>query len=152
MIALLAVTVLSAINPVEQFNKARDTSSKQDASEYLSSLERYFATFGCYPWDNANNGTATNACPATPVGLSATAVGSLNATTNAELATRQEIKPQFKTRMATETVAANKNVLIASVDANNLVHVCYLPSSKSFLAQATGDASGGTGTTHVCVP
>ncbi len=153
MIALLAVTVLSAINPVEQFNKARDTGSKQDASEYLSSLERYYSTFGCYPWDNAANGGASvPACPAVAVGRTAIAVGGLDATTNAELSVRNEIKAQFKTRLAAETVKTNKNVLIVSTDASNLVHVCYLPSSKAFLAQTNGLEDGSAGTTHVCIP
>ena len=37
-------------------------------------------------------------------------------------------------------------------DADQLAHVCFLPSSKTFMAQANGIANGTTGTTHVCVP
>ena len=42
IIGILAVAVLSALNPIEQINKGRDTRVKSDAGELLSASERYF--------------------------------------------------------------------------------------------------------------
>src|SRR3989344_9674224 len=77
VIAVLAVAVLSSINPVEQINKAKDTASKSDAAEILNAMERYYATFGCYPWEV----DAAGACPKPYVyaAQASTAVGSLDA-------------------------------------------------------------------------
>ena len=149
VIGVLAVAVLSTINPIEQINKAKDTASKSDASEFLNAAERYFATFGCYPWDL---GTGTS-CPVpySPTAMGATAIGTMDGTF-VELEAKNELKTQFKTRVANQDTTTGKNSLIVSVDAGNLTHVCFLPSSKTFATQANGDATGGTGTTHVCVP
>lgn len=148
VIAVLAVAVLSSINPVEQINKAKDTASKSDAAEILNGMERYYATFGCYPWE-----VVGGACP-TPYVYAAqvsTAVGSLDAVFT-ELVTKSEIKTQLQARVAGFDNAAAKNNLILTSDADQLVHVCFLPSSKTFLAQANGVADGTAGATHVCVP
>ena len=152
VIAVLAVAILSAINPVEQINKAKDTASKSDAAEVLNAMERYFATFGCYPWE-ATGVSPNKRCPA-PYAYAAqlsTVVGSLP-TVFQELVDKSEIKTQLQTRVLGQTNAASKNNLILTGDADQLAHVCFLPSSKTFVAQANGLANGTTGTTHVCVP
>lgn len=149
VIGVLAVAVLSSINPIEQINKAKDTASKSDASEFLNAAERYYATFGCYPWD-VGSGTACP-IPYAPTAMGATAIGTMD-TTLAELETKNELKTQFRSRTSSQDSITGKNSLIVSTDASNLTHVCFLPSSKTFLGQANGDATGGTGTTHVCVP
>ncbi len=151
VIAVLAVAVLSSINPVEQINKAKDTASKSDAAELLNSVERYYATFQCYPWDAAAN---SGACPAQKpiVQVGPSAVGSM-ITSLTELASKSEIKSQFVTRLTPQTTVTNKNVLIVTEEAvTNLVHVCFLPSSKTFVAQRNGLNTGQPGATHVCVP
>ena len=154
VIAVLAVAVLSSINPVEQINKAKDTASKSDASEMLNAVERYYATFGCYPWE-ATNGVSPNKKCSTPYVYGAqasTVIGSLDASVLQELLDKSEVKSQLRTRLAAQTDASKKNQLILTGDANQLVHVCFLPSSKTFVAQGNGIADGTAGTTHVCVP
>ena len=152
VIAVLAVAVLSSINPIEQINKAKDTASKSDAAEFLNAVERYYATFNCYPWD-----TTGGVCPAQkpvaqvgPEAISSTTF----APSLVELAAKSEIKSQFNTRVASQTDKTLKNVLTVTEEATtNLVHVCFKPVSKTFMAQYNGTESGGTGTlTHVCVP
>jgi len=69
-----------------------------------------------------------------------------------ELVDKSEIKTQLQSRVLGQTNAASKNNLILTSDADQLAHVCFLPSSKTFVAQANGIADGTTGTTHVCVP
>jgi prepilin-type N-terminal cleavage/methylation domain-containing protein len=44
IIGVLAVAVLSSINPIEQINKGRDTRARSDAAELLAASERYFTT------------------------------------------------------------------------------------------------------------
>lgn len=153
VIAVLAVAVLSSINPVEQINKAKDTASKSDASELLNASERYYATFGCYPWE-ATGASPNKRCPS-PYSYAvqtAVAVGTLNTSVLQELVDKSEVKTQLQTRLALQVNAALKNQLIYSSDASQLIHICFLPSSKTFLAQANGIADGTAGTTHVCVP
>lgn len=50
ILGILAVAVLSAINPIEQINRGRDTSSKSDAEQLLSAIDRFYAFNGYYPW------------------------------------------------------------------------------------------------------
>jgi len=133
ILGILAVAVLSAINPVEQIRKATDSGKKSDAAELLNAYERYYTTFQKYPWEILGQ-TAPSASPANSASA---AVG--------ELATKNEVKAEFQNRK-------NLPNLLVTLDASNLVHVCFVPESASFKAQANKDASGGTGTTHICVP
>ena len=50
LLGILAVAVLSAINPIEQINRSRDTSSKSDAEQLINAIDRYYASKGYYPW------------------------------------------------------------------------------------------------------
>lgn len=50
ILGILAVAVLSAINPIEQINRGRDTGSQSDAEQLLSAIERYNAFQGFFPW------------------------------------------------------------------------------------------------------
>ena len=50
ILGILAVAVLSAINPVEQINRGRDTGSRSDAEQLLSAIDRFNAFQGYYPW------------------------------------------------------------------------------------------------------
>ncbi len=154
VIAVLAVAVLSSINPVEQINKAKDTASKSDASELLNATERYYATFGCYPWEATNGASPNKKCsvPYTYAAQASAVIGTLNTPVLQELLDKSEIKSQLQTRLVLQTNAALKNQSILTGDANQLVHICFLPSSKTFTASANGIADGTAGTTHVCVP
>ncbi len=51
VIGVLAVAVLSSINPIEQINKGRDTRSRSDAAQLISAVDRYFAIHEKYPWN-----------------------------------------------------------------------------------------------------
>ena len=50
LLGILAVAVLSAINPVEQMNRSRDTASRSDAEQLINACDRYYATVGRYVW------------------------------------------------------------------------------------------------------
>jgi len=50
VLGVLAVAVLSAINPIEQINRGKDTGTRSDAEQLLSAIDRYYTTLGYYPW------------------------------------------------------------------------------------------------------
>jgi prepilin-type N-terminal cleavage/methylation domain-containing protein len=50
ILGILAVAVLSAINPIEQINRGRDTGSQSDSEQLLSAIDRYNAFQGFFPW------------------------------------------------------------------------------------------------------
>lgn len=162
IIGILAVAVLSAINPIEQVRKGTDTGLKSDAAEFLNAAERYLVTFQCYPWvrtaAGACTGTVNPASTLMSALLGGTAGGAALNSTFPELLNKAEIKPEFTKR--TNSMAK----LYVTQDTNDQIHVCFLPDSKNFqdLAKTKGlqrdgtatGCSGITGVTgcHVCVP
>ncbi len=51
ILGILAVAVLSAINPLEQINRGRDTAAQADAEQLLGALERFNAFQERFPWE-----------------------------------------------------------------------------------------------------
>lgn len=156
VLGILAVAVLSAINPLEQMRKARDSGRKSDAAELLNALERYYTSFGCYPWDSACDGTGLLSGNVNP----AFASGS-----NCEdLIKKDEMKVQFQNR---NTVTGAELWMTETV--GHAVSVCFEPESTgaregslggtmdisnvSVAACAGSYAGGGSGAScYVCVP
>lgn len=137
VLGILAVAVLSAINPLEQLKKARDSRRKSDAAELLNAYERYFTTFGCYPWENLAgncNGVATN-----PANAQVTASTFQSGGINLELLAKQEMKTQFSGRA---TVTDGSLFVTESTAASSLgqTSVCFEPESQS----ARGGGLGAT--------
>ncbi len=50
ILGILATAVLSAINPLEQINRGRDTGTQSDAEQLINAVDRYNAFQGFYPW------------------------------------------------------------------------------------------------------
>ncbi len=140
VIAILAVAILSAIDPVEQMRKAEDSRMRSDTAELLNALERYYTTFREYPWSTAPDAD----CPQFD-GSPATCDLPLD-----DLIDTNELKPQFANREL-------ENYYITQ-DSNDSVHICFRPQSKSWDMEATTKAYTQTGTTgctadcYVCVP
>ena len=86
ILGILAVAVLSAINPVEQLKKSRDARRKSDVAELLNAHERYFTTFGCYVWDNYTGTCANGTNPSAAV-VNATSFGATEI--NGDLLTKE---------------------------------------------------------------
>lgn len=51
ILGILATAVLSAINPIEQINRGRDTGSQSDSEQLLSAVQRYNVAQGRAPWE-----------------------------------------------------------------------------------------------------
>ncbi len=50
LISILSVAVLATINPIEQSNKAKDSTKQNDAAEVMNAYERFYANSQTYPW------------------------------------------------------------------------------------------------------
>lgn len=74
ILGILAVAVLSAINPIEQINRGRDTSRQSDAEQLLSAIDRYNAFQGFYPWQEDADQTNTSVMVDVDTGEITTAV------------------------------------------------------------------------------
>ncbi|RJQ37040.1 type II secretion system protein [Candidatus Microgenomates bacterium] len=66
ILGILSTAVLSAINPIEQLNRGRDTGTQSDAEQLIGAITRFNASNGFYPWqtganDSANIWTGTTA-------------------------------------------------------------------------------------------
>ncbi|MBI4100339.1 prepilin-type N-terminal cleavage/methylation domain-containing protein [Candidatus Microgenomates bacterium] len=134
LIGILAVALLSAINPLEQMRKGRDSARRSDSTELLNAIERFYASFQCYPWewDGAD-------CTATPLGGPiAVNAASFGVAGDLEwLLTNNELKAEFERRDAVDD-----QLLCMTADATtDVVSVCFEPESQ------TG-RSGGLGPTR----
>lgn len=74
ILGILAVAVLSAINPIEQINRGRDTGRQSDAEQLLSAIDRYNAFQGFYPWQVDADQTNTSVMVDVDTGEITTAV------------------------------------------------------------------------------
>jgi len=158
LIGVLAVAVLSALNPIEQINKGRDAAKRADSSQLLNALDRYFASNEKFPWNNYTGSTANYttsvdlafAGTADLVGVgvcssgaitdaNVTGAGTAGCTTNGYLINTQEVKAQFAKRpyFKSSALDADKMYLYKAVSEPS-VSVCFIPASK-----ATRDRAGG---------
>jgi type IV pilus assembly protein PilA len=137
VLGILAVAVLSAINPIEQINRSRDTGSRSDAEQLLGAIDRYYATQGFYPWKTS---------PILPAVSDVTAWAVVDTTTWTDGATAvltklaaagtAEVKSSFTTRIT----ATGYNTLYKynRGTSGDSTYLCFLPKSASFQTEAGG--------------
>lgn len=157
IIGILAVAVLSALNPIEQINKGRDTRLRSDAGELLGASERYFSIHEVYPWNETRTGSeATPSKPYTPASAVFSSAFSFDGTTDLQnvagtwnwtyqLADTQEVKPAFVQRIINDS----KVVVLREAGANSSQYVCYAPSSYAFQLEAAKNCKNGSTQTTV---
>ena len=149
ILGILAVAVLSAINPVEQINRGRDTGSRSDAEQLLSAMDRYYAFNGYYPWQVGAADTSgmdwtqvttslldANDCKVTDK------LGALSAGAPADCVASDELKVTFIDRITQST--SNPLYMFNGGAQGNSSYVCFMPKSKAFLTEATTRCSGTT--------
>ncbi len=152
LIGILAVAALSAINPIEQVNKARDAGMKADANQLLSAIERYYAANLQYPWSDSTPAWTTSLTAADEyVGLAhwagvgvcgswdtdGTSFVDNNETAAAAdgcldpglLITTEELKEQFTSRTEVKTDGSWDDTMYVLKPANESVSICYIPKS-----------------------
>ena len=166
LIAILSVAVLATINPIEQSNKAKDSTIQNDAAEVMNAYERYYTVQFHYPWMDTNNGAVDSAddpwigsSNMVGAGLCSTTSGdpalqtptSLCSSYNQRgaLVVKDELKDSFLVKGYTSLSSADPkfveggtNYLVVNkldADHGNSVLVCYIPKAKANRA-ATADA------------
>lgn len=139
VLGILAVAVLSAINPIEQINRGRDTASKSDTEQLLSAIDRYNASRGLWPWqDEAGDDQGvefrqvTSSYP--PLAGTCKMLQNLASAPSGSCMGTDEVKAAFVNRV----VSPKSNALYIGFGGatGNSVYVCFNPQSGSFKKEA----------------
>jgi prepilin-type N-terminal cleavage/methylation domain-containing protein len=133
VLGILAVAVLSAINPIEQINRSRDTGSRSDAEQLIGALDRYYATAGYYTWKTSPTTPVSDATAWAVVADSWTD-GTDPVLDKLSAAGTGELKESFTTRIT----GTSYNALYAynSGDPGASTYICFLPKSSAFQTEA----------------
>jgi len=143
LIAILAVAIVATLNPVEQVNRARDARYKNDASELLAAVERYYASTQEYPWQTVESATYTSNSVAYSAlgeyagvgicsGVDADAEGTCTTVAPGILITGDELKEQFvnKDQFATATLTDSDRLYVYKPASQSSVYVCFIPKAN----------------------
>jgi len=155
ILGILAVAVLSAIDPVEQINRGRDTGTRSDAEQLISAIDRLYAFRGYYPWQTGSDDVAHIRIDSTGTGA-ALDVGVQTLPLSVKLAAfadsagcnvfdklgsgtedcvgAGEIKEAFQTRVVD---AENRTMFVYNEgNAGDSTYVCFIPQSGAFEEEA----------------
>lgn len=146
VIGILAVALLSTLNPLEQIRKGRDTRTRTDLSQLLGAIERYNASLGYFPWQQATGEDVLTTGPDIPfyqiggTGGSATIVRTVGtpetvAEALARLTATSEVKASFVDRL-TSTTYATTYLYYDDTTVGGSVIACFTPESQSFQKEA----------------
>jgi prepilin-type N-terminal cleavage/methylation domain-containing protein len=124
ILALLAVGLLAALDPAEQFNKARDTSTRNTLLEIYGALQRYEAAQENYPLAVSQLTTGTGTFASSAVVVNGTSMS--QAIT--DLVNSGELKQNFKSAAGT---ALDKIFIYKDATYQKLM-VCFKPTARSF--------------------
>lgn len=132
LLGAIALIVISAINPIEQANKARDARFKADSSQLISAVERYYASNSKFPWETGSMTAADKfdfVSAADPtVGLCATSACSAGGI----LITSDELKTEFLGRDWAKATTNDKKIFIGKdIGSSSSVYACFIPLAKS---------------------
>lgn len=124
ILGILAAALLAAINPVEQLNKAQDTSMQNTATQFQSGIVQYYSTHNDFPWDTAG----ANCYPAGGGTLAQVPLSNLG-TCIQDLVTDGDLKASFETATNLKSVyVTNPNPQTGN--ASDTIS-CFEPQSAS---------------------
>lgn len=147
VIGILAVALLSTLNPLEQIRKGRDTRTRADMSQLLGAVERYNASLGYFPWQasegedlangaadvdwptQVNGGTTLAGCTISG-GATCTIDQALDALTSTS-----EVKASFIDRITGATYP-DTYMFYDDESTGSSVVACFTPESQSFQKEA----------------
>jgi prepilin-type N-terminal cleavage/methylation domain-containing protein len=136
ILSLLAIGLLAALDPAEQFAKARDTSTRNTLLEIYGALQRYEAAQESYPAGVASmiNNTAGNSLRTNVGGV----ITYTFSDAVAALTTSGELKANFKNAAGSnlERIYLFKDIGGGAGLTDGKIMVCFRPTSKSFQLQA----------------
>jgi prepilin-type N-terminal cleavage/methylation domain-containing protein len=144
LLGAIALITISAINPIEQANRARDTRFKSDGAQLLSAIDRYFAGRSEFPWVTAllaaDNDASYGFISAGDQGIG---LCGADCTTNGLLILQDELKPEFRGRdfikAHTGTDSSKKLFIGKETGSSESIYACYIPLSKSARDKAVAD-------------
>ncbi|MBU0974255.1 type II secretion system GspH family protein [Patescibacteria group bacterium] len=156
ILGILAVAVLSAINPIEQINRGRDTGSRSDAEQLLSAIDRYNAFQGYFPWQTGASDTTHLAYTWTSWDL-ASSVADTNTTpcpVSEKLSTATtgtcvgsgELKITFFTRIF--DTGYNHLFIYNKGGQGDSTYICFAPKSNAFVTEAANRVLAGLPTDY----
>ena len=142
LIGILATAIVATINPIEQVNKANDAKYKNDASELLAAVERYYASNLQYPWHGVHvcgTGTTsgTTCGPESMIGVNCQSEGigvcrsSGKCDVGGELISSGELKDSFRTKEQFTTTEEDDMLHVTKGAGSDAVYVCFIPSSQT---------------------
>jgi len=136
VLGVLAVAVLSAINPIEQINRGKDTGLRSDAEQLLSASDRFYTASGYYPWMLSAQSINKAVTPMVPIDTATQTFGTdaQQVLTNLSSGGAAEIKASFVTRIVGSTVK-HLSLYYSGVDGES-TYVCFIPNSSSFRNEA----------------
>ncbi|AKM83445.1 hypothetical protein A2422_01060 [Candidatus Woesebacteria bacterium RIFOXYC1_FULL_31_51] len=142
LLGAIALIVISAINPIEQANRARDTRFKADGGQLISAIDRYFVGASAFPWMTVDPAIETD--DAYPfITASTQGVGLCGATCAADglLITTNELKTEFRNRdfLDTGTTVSEQIMVGKALGSSTSVYACFVPLSKSVREKACAD-------------
>ncbi len=144
LLGAIALIVISAINPIEQSNRARDTRFKADGGQLISAIDRYFAAKSEFPWMTQTS-TYTTESTFGFVTASDIEVGicAANCTTPGTLLNSNELKSEFENRDFIKkgaTGTADQKIMIGKASgASASTYACFIPLAKSTREKAVAD-------------
>lgn len=152
ILGILAVAVLSAINPIEQINRGRDTGSRSDAEQLLSATERFNAFQGYYPWQEDANDVAGIPQDINPVddtwivplvaGCTVLQRLSIGDDTIVGCVASQELKESFVDRLLTSASSRQLYVYNRGLQGDS-TYICFVPQSGAFITEAETRCTAG---------
>ena len=150
LIAILSVAVLATINPIEQSNKATDSTTQNDAAEVMNAYERYYTSARKYPWmvfvdsEDISVDTAVvydskqagfGICFGDTTTADSTTVGACNTSGSnmGVLISTDELKTSFvsKNSFAGSTEVTDKLWTVKMPSSSGGIYVCYIPKAKA---------------------
>lgn len=150
VIGVLAVAVLSSINPIEQINKGRDTRTRSDAAQLINAVDRYYSIHEKYPWnvvsaDYTPSGTVQdtpdaeyaytgNVPGATPTDADMSLYGWITT-----LMETSEVKAGFTNRLEQDNAIS----MFKAQGPNQTMYACFYPSSNAFKQEAWDNCKDG---------
>lgn len=144
LLGAIALIVISAINPIEQSNRARDTKYKADAGQLISAIDRYFVGQSAFPWMTLDSATYPSADTAVSF-ASATGqmYGLCGATCSVDgyLIANNELKTEFRSRdfLKSGVTVPNQIMIGKATGSSSSTYACFVPLSKSVRDKACAD-------------
>ena len=144
LLGAIALIVISAINPIEQANRARDTKYKADSGQLISAIDRYFVGQDKFPWTTFNSTTYPSADTAVPFASAVLEMYGLcgtDCTLDGYLIDNNELKTEFRQRdfVKGSPTVPNQIWIGKKTGSSESTYACFVPLSKSIRDKACTD-------------